>query len=103
VLRLYDSAQFDEAMGKYEQVLRLDRYNVAARRGMEQVNLGKTRIAEAAYNDTRAAMITEVDKAWETPIKRADLGPAAVLEQPVLTARGTQSVKLLVTQCVFKE
>jgi general secretion pathway protein D len=89
---LYDSAQFDEAMGKYEQVLRLDRYNVAARRGMEQVNLGKTRIAEAAYNDTRAAMITEVDKAWETPIKRADLGPAAVLEQPVLTARGTQSV-----------
>jgi general secretion pathway protein D len=89
---LYDSAQFDEAMAKYEQVLRLDRYNIAARRGMEEVNLGKTRIAEAAYNDTRASMITEVDKAWETPVKRADLGPAAVLEQPVLTARGTQSV-----------
>lgn len=89
---LYDSAQFDEAMAKYEQVLRLDRYNVAARRGMEEVNLGKTRIAEAAYNDTRASMITEVDKAWETPVKRADLGPAAVLEQPVLTTRGTQSV-----------
>ena len=89
---LYDSAQFDEAMAKYEQVLRLDRYNVAARRGMEEVNLGKTRVAEAAYNDTRAAMITEVDKAWETPVKRADLGPAAVLEQPVLTTRGTQSV-----------
>jgi general secretion pathway protein D len=89
---LYDSAQFDEAMAKYEQVLRLDRYNIAARRGMEEVNLGRTRIAEAAYNDTRASMITEVDKAWETPVKRADLGPAAVLEQPVLTTRGTQSV-----------
>ncbi len=89
---LYDSAQFDEAMEKYERVLQLDRYNVAARRGMEQVNLARSRVADAAYNDTRASMITEVDKAWETPIKRADLGPAAVLEQPVLTARGTQSV-----------
>ena len=89
---LYDSGQFDEAMAKYENVLQLDRYNIAARRGMEQVNLGRSRIADAAYNDTRASMITEVDKAWETPIKRADLGPAAVLEQPVLTARGTQSV-----------
>ena len=89
---LYDSAQFDKAMDKYEQVLRLDRYNIAARRGMEQVNLGRTRVADAAYNHTRAAMITEVDKAWETPVKRADLGPAAVLEQPILTARGTQSI-----------
>ncbi|MEX1044540.1 MAG: Amuc_1098 family type IV pilus outer membrane protein [Chthoniobacterales bacterium] len=89
---LYDSAQFDKAMDKYEQVLSLDRYNIAARRGMEQVNLGRTRVADAAYNHTRAAMITEVDKLWETPVKRADLGPAAVLEQPILTARGTQSV-----------
>jgi general secretion pathway protein D len=89
---LYDSARFDEAMDKYEQVLRLDRYNIAARRGMEEVNLARSRVADAAYNDTRAGMITEVDKAWETPIRRAELGPAAVLEQPVLTARGTQSI-----------
>jgi general secretion pathway protein D len=89
---LYDSAQFDEATAKYEEVLRLDRYNVAARRGMEQVNVAKMRVSDAAYNDMRASMITEVDKAWETPVKRADLGPAAVLEQPVLTTRGTQSV-----------
>ena len=89
---LYDSARFDEAFRKYEEVLRLDRYNIAARRGMEEVNLARTRVADAAYNDTRAAMITDVDKAWETPVKRADLGPAAVLEQPVLTSRGTQSV-----------
>jgi general secretion pathway protein D len=89
---LYDSAQFDEATAKYEQVLRLDRYNVAARRGMEQVNLARSRVSDAAYNDMRASMITEVDKAWETPVKRADLGPAAVLEQPILTTRGTQSL-----------
>jgi len=89
---LYDSGRFDEAFAKYEAVLRLDRYNVAARRGMEQVNVAKMRVADAAYNDTRAAMITQVDKAWETPVRRADLGPAAIIEQPTLTTRGTQSI-----------
>lgn len=89
---LYDSARFDEATAKYEAVLRLDRYNVAARRGMEQVNVAKSRVADAAYNDTRASMITQVDKAWETPVRRADLGPASVIEQPILNTRGTQSI-----------
>ncbi len=89
---LYDSGRFDEAIAKYEAVLRLDRYNVAARRGMEQVNVARMRVADAAYNDTRAAMITQVDKAWETPVRRVDLGPAAVIEQPVLVSRGTQSI-----------
>jgi general secretion pathway protein D len=89
---LYDSGRFDESFAKYEAVIRLDRYNVAARRGMEQVNLARTRVADAAYNETRASMITQVDKAWETPVRRVDLGPAALIEQPMLTTRGTQSV-----------
>jgi general secretion pathway protein D len=89
---LYDSGRFDEALAKYEAALRLDRYNVAARRGMEQVNVARMRVADAAYNDTRASMITQVDKAWETPVRRVDLGPAAVIEQPVLVSRGTQSI-----------
>lgn len=89
---LYDSGRFDESFKRYEEVLREDRYNIAARRGMEQVNLARTRVADAAYNETRAGMITDVDKAWETPVRRADLGPSAVIEQPTLTARGTQSI-----------
>ncbi len=89
---LYDSGRFDESFAKYEAVIRLDRYNVAARRGMEQVNVARSRIADSAYNETRASMITQVDKAWETPVRRVDLGPAAVIEQPMLTTRGTQSI-----------
>lgn len=98
---LYDSGRFDEAIAKYEAVLRLDRYNVAARRGMEQVNVAKMRVADAAYNDTRAAMITQVDKAWETPVRRVDLGPAAVIEQPVLMSRGTQSISRKLDEIVI--
>ncbi|MFM8657378.1 MAG: Amuc_1098 family type IV pilus outer membrane protein, partial [Chthoniobacterales bacterium] len=87
----YDSGRFDDAFKRYEDVLRLDRYNIAARRGMEQVDLARTRVAEAAYNDTRASMITDVDKSWELPVKRIDSGPSAILEQPVMSVRGTQS------------
>ena len=99
---LYDSGRFDEATAKYEAVLRVDRYNVAARRGMEQVSVAKMRVADDAYNDTRASMITQVDKAWETPVRRADLGPAAVIEQPVLLSRGTQSINRKLDDLIVK-
>ena len=89
---LYDSARFADAMKKYEEVLQLDRFNIAARRGMEQVDLARTRVAESAYNDTRAGMLTDVAKGWELPVKRIDNGPSAILEQPVMSVRGTQSV-----------
>jgi general secretion pathway protein D len=98
---LYDSGRFDDAMRKYEEVLQLDRFNIAARRGMEQVDLGRTRVAEAAYNDTRASMITDVDKGWELPIKRIDSGPSAILEQPVMSVRGTQSVNSKLDEIVI--
>lgn len=89
---LHDSGRYDEAFKRYEEVLRLDRYNIAARRGMEQVNLSRMRVADVAQNETRATMISEVDKGWETPVRRTDLGPAAIIEQPTLSARGTQSI-----------
>ena len=88
----YDSGLFEESTKTYEQVLRIDRFNIAARRGMEQVNVARQRVAESAYNDTRAGMITEVDKGWETKLRRVDGGPNAILEQPVMSVRGTQSV-----------
>lgn len=97
----YDSGRFEEAMHKYEQVLQLDRFNIAARRGMEQVDLARNRVAEAAYNDTRAAMITEVDKGWELPVQRIDSGPSAILEQPVMSVRGTQSISRKLDEIVI--
>ena len=65
-----DSAQYDMAMKRYHQVLVIDKYNTAAFRGMEQVELGKQRYYDSAYNETRSRMLWQVDQAWERPQRR---------------------------------
>jgi general secretion pathway protein D len=66
----YDSARYDLALKRYQQVLTVDKYNAAAFRGMEQVELGKQRYYDSAYNETRSRMLWQVDKAWERPRPR---------------------------------
>ncbi|MGJ8657092.1 MAG: Amuc_1098 family type IV pilus outer membrane protein [Akkermansiaceae bacterium] len=64
----YDQAQFDHAMLEYKEVLRVDPYNKAARRGMEKVNSAKSDYYRAAYDQTRAEMLMQVDQAWEIAV-----------------------------------
>ncbi|MDQ6624443.1 MAG: type II and III secretion system protein [Verrucomicrobiota bacterium] len=64
----YKSGRYDLAFKKYEQVLNLDPYNTAARRGEERIDNEKTRYGEEAYNETRARAVWEVEKGWERPV-----------------------------------
>ncbi len=64
----YDLGKFDEAQAVYEDVLRVDPYNSAARRGMERVSAAKSSYSRAAYDQTRGEMLAEVDRAWEMPV-----------------------------------
>ena len=57
-------------MKKYDQVLALDPYNVAARRGQERIDLTKTHYGEEAYNETRARQLWQVQKGWEEPVRQ---------------------------------
>ena len=66
----YMTGRYDLAFKKYEQVLALDPYNVAARRGEERLNLTKTHYGEEAYNETRSRQLWEVQKGWEEPVKK---------------------------------
>jgi len=66
----FDSGRYDLALKRYQQVLAVDKYNAAAFRGMEQVELGKQRYYDSAYNETRSRMLWQVDKAWERPKRR---------------------------------
>ena len=64
----YNLGKYDEAKREYENVLRIDKYNSAARRGMEQVAVAKSDYFRAAYDQARADMLSEVDKAWELAV-----------------------------------
>lgn len=66
----FQAGRYDLALTRYEQVLNIDPYNTAARKGMEQVNLAKTQYYGNAYNETRARMLWLVERAWERPVRR---------------------------------
>ncbi len=66
----YQSGRYDLAMKKYDQVLNLDPYNVAARRGQERISLTKTHYGEEAYTETRSRQLWQVQKGWEEPVRQ---------------------------------
>ena len=88
----YGSGRFDLAFKRYEQVLNIDKYNIAARRGMERVNLARQRYATTAYNEARGDMLTQVDKSWELPVRRFEVGASTIIEQPQIDTRGTSLI-----------
>jgi len=66
----YNSGRYDLAMKRYDQVLVLDPYNTAARKGQEKINNTKYKYGEEAYNETRSRQLWQVEKAWEQPVRR---------------------------------
>lgn len=54
----HDLGKFDDAQRSYEEVLRIDPNNEAARRGIEKVAGAKSDYDRAAYDKTRAALLT---------------------------------------------
>ena len=66
----YNSGRYDLAMKRYDQVLALDPYNTAARKGQEKINNTKYKYGEEAYNETRSRQLWQVEKAWEQPVRR---------------------------------
>jgi general secretion pathway protein D len=59
---------FDEANKHFEDALRIDPNNIAARRGMEKTEQERAKYFSSAYDHTRSKMLNEVGKAWETSV-----------------------------------
>lgn len=66
----YDTARFDLAYKRYDQILGLDPTNIAARRGQEMVLAAKSRYASEAYSETRSLLMWQITKEWETAPRR---------------------------------
>src|SRR5205807_7163766 len=66
----YQSGRYDLAMKRYDQVLCLDPYNTAARKGQEKINNTKYQYGEQAYNETRSRQLWKVEGAWQQPVRK---------------------------------
>ena len=97
----YASGRFDLAFKRYEQVLNIDKYNIAARRGMERVNVARQKYATSAYNEARGDMLRQVDKGWELPVRRFEVGASTIIEQPQIDTRGTSLINRKLDEIVI--
>ena len=85
----YNSGRYDLAFKKYEQILALDPYNTAARRGEERINLTKTHYGEEAYNETRSRQLWQVQNGWEEPVRPYGQTAGTITDSFTKDATGT--------------
>lgn len=81
----YNLGDYDNAEAEFRRVLQVDRYNKAARRWLERVAATRSDYYRAAYDHTRAQLLSEVDRAWELtvpPELPTDVDPGLTPEGP---------------------
>ena len=66
----YDSGRFDLANKRCDQILAIDRYNIAARKMQEKIDRAESDYGVEGYNETRAAWMKQIDLAWQKPVVR---------------------------------
>ena len=73
----YSLGKYSEANAEFKKILQIDPYNKAARRWLERIATTKSDYYRAAYDQTRAELLMEVDRAWESsvPPELPDFGP----------------------------
>lgn len=89
----YKSGRYDLAFKKYEQVLALDPYNTAARRGEEKIDNTKYKYSEEAYNETRGRSMWQVEKGWEEPVRQYGVTAGPLAEAFQREAAGTARIR----------
>lgn len=96
----YELGDFDLALKHYAGVLRIDRYNMAARRGMQEAETAIMRYQRSARDQTRTRMLRKVDEQWETPVA-ADLSGAFGLGDGEFLGAGSTSLEKKLSSIVL--
>jgi len=90
---LVNLADFDRAALVYEDILRIDKYNTAARRGLEAVNSYKSDYFRSAYDELRSRALSEVDESWSTNTNTISDSLLARLNQQNITEGYAESLE----------
>jgi len=69
---------FKNTTQTFQQVLRIDPHNAAARRGLERVDQKRAEYYLPARDQSRAEMLNEVNRAWEKQVPISDVYKGAV-------------------------
>ena len=88
----FELGSYDLSFKRSEQVLNIDKNNIAARRLMEKIKSDRTNYSTSALNDSRSDILANVSKAWETPVRKFTPEATSIVEQPQLSTRSTQVV-----------
>lgn len=92
---------YDRAERTYHEVLNIDSYNTAARAGLEEVERWRMNYFDAAYNHTRAKMLSQVAAGWESPVPPI-LGDGKIAVNPDgVTAGGSVAIERKLKEIVI--
>jgi len=84
----FNLGKYDAAKRDFENVLRIDPHNTAARRWLERIASAKSDYYKAAYDHTRAELLMQVDQAWELSVPAGDVLRLGGPVPPVLSRGG---------------
>jgi len=90
----FNLGKYDAAKREFEDVLRIDPHNTAARRWLERIASAKSDYYKAAYDHTRAELLMQVDQAWELSVPAA--APAVIVTDT--TSQGDRSGVAYITE-----
>src|SRR6059058_4131503 len=89
----YQSGRYDMAMKRYDQVLNLDPYNTAARKGQERIDNTKYQYGVQAYNETRGRAMWQVEHGWEQPVRQYGTGVGPIENAVARDASNTARIR----------
>lgn len=86
-------AQYAEALITYEEVIKIDSTNKAARRGMERVAQSLRSYAATSKDYTRSEALREVSEMWELKVPPADLMAPIASSESTLFNTDAQDIR----------
>lgn len=106
--QFYRTGRYDLAMKRYDQVLNIDPYNIAARKGQEVVNQTRSNYASDAYNEARSRLLWEVDKSWQSRVrnyKASETGPLSTGAEEVADNQAllNKLSRIIIPQIQFRD
>lgn len=104
----FGTGRFDLAYKRYEQILNVDPYNIAARKGQERVNFARDNYNIAGYDQTRSKLLWQLGKAWDSPVKKYNLKNNTIVSMNAQPERSTIAIenklnRIIIPKIEFRE